>query len=72
MRIFYTIIEVYRNTKDANARNAYLSVFDSAGFLNSGSHMVSGTCVIRTSKDLTATQQNTLTQQVVNALAEVR
>lgn len=34
--------------------------------------MVSGTCVIRTSKDLTATQQNMLTQQVVNALAEVR
>lgn len=65
-------IEVYRNTKDANARNAYLSAFDSAGFLNSGSHMVSGTCVIRTSKDLTATQQNMLTQQVVNALAEVR
>ena len=63
-------IEVYRSVKEANARNTYLSAFDTAGFLDSGSHTVAGTCVIRTSKDLTATQQNTLTQQIINALAE--
>lgn len=65
-------VEVYRNASDANARNTYLSFFDGAGALSPGSHVVVGTCVIRTSDELTATQQNTLTQQIINALSVVQ
>lgn len=61
-------IEVYSTAEEANTRNAYLSSFDGAGMLNPGSHTVLGTIVIRTSKNLTATQQNDLTQKITDNL----
>lgn len=65
-------IEVYSSTDDANARNTYLAAFDTAGILNSGSHTVLGTIVIRTSPKLTATQQADLTQAISNKLLELQ
>lgn len=64
-------IEVYANADDAESRNAYLASFDGAGLLNSGSHTVVGTVVIRTSPQLTATQQNELAQAITDKLLEL-
>lgn len=60
-------IEVYRTVEDAETRDEYLASFDSS-VLASGSHIVVGTMVIRTSDYLTATQQQELTDAIVNAL----
>lgn len=65
-------IEVYSSSEDAEARNEYLAAFDGAGILNSGSHTVLGTIVIRTSAKLTATQQNDLTQKITDKLLELK
>lgn len=65
-------IEVYSSAEDAESRNTYLASFDSAGFLNPGSHTVLGTIVIRTASDLTATQQNDLTQRISDKLLELQ
>lgn len=65
-------VEVYASTEDAENRNTYLSAFDGAGFLNSGSHTVVGTVVIRTSSNLTATQQTDLTQKITDKLIEIQ
>lgn len=64
-------IETYATVKDAQARNTYLSAFDSISALHVGSHTVVGTMVIRTSDFLTATQQAELTQNIINALMYV-
>lgn len=63
-------IEVYANEKDANSRNEYLAQFD-GGALSSGAHTVVGTVVVRTSDALTATQQNELSQAIIDALLKV-
>lgn len=60
-------IEVYRTVEDATARDEYLGKLDSS-VLASGSHIVVGTMVIRTSDYLTATQQQELTNAVIEAL----
>jgi len=60
-------VEVYKTKKDANKRNEYLSMFD-GGVLSSGSHTVVGTCVVRTSDELTASQQNLLESNIIFAL----
>jgi hypothetical protein len=60
-------IEVYATVEDANKRNDYLAGFD-GGMFASGSHVVLGTVVIRTSDELTATQQNELTAQIIAVL----
>lgn len=60
-------VEIYANTDDANSRNTYLSSFDGS-ILDSGSHTVLGTLIIRTSHSLTATQQSDLTQKITDAL----
>jgi hypothetical protein len=60
-------IEVYASVDDAQKRNEYLSVFDGTVF-SSGSHTVLGTLVIRTSNELTASQQQTLESAIINAL----
>lgn len=65
-------IEVYATVEEAEARNTYLSAFDGMGALSSGSHVVFGTVVIRTSDRLTATQQNELTEQIKAKLIELR
>lgn len=65
-------IEVYKTVDEAKARDTYLSAFDSQGFLNPGSHYVRGTLVIRTSRFLTASQQNELTENIYNKLIELK
>lgn len=60
-------VEVYANEDDANKRNDYLAAFDGS-VLASGSHEVLGTCLIRTSAHLTASQQATLTKTVEDSL----
>ena len=62
------VVEVYNTAKEANSRNNYLACFDGQGFMDSGSHEVLGTCVIRTSRHLTATQQATLAAAMKNAI----
>ena len=64
-------VEVYANEEDANKRNDYLAAFD-GGILSSGSHRVAGTVLIRTSNELTATQQKELEEKVLNALAALQ
>ena len=65
-------IEVYVSEEDAEKRDSYLASFDGAGMLNSGSHKVLGTIVIRTSTKLTATQQNEFTNNITNKLLELQ
>jgi len=60
-------VEVYANEADANRRNEYLGAFD-GGMFSSGSHNVCGTCVIRTSDKLTASQQQELESAIIAAL----
>lgn len=64
-------VEIYSNTEDAENRNAYLGIFDGTIF-DSGSHCVVGTLVIRTSTYLTATQQQTLTNEIISAITLVQ
>lgn len=65
-------IEVYASEEAAEKRDSYLASFDGAGMLNSGSHKVLGTIVIRTSTKLTATQQNEFTDNITNKLLELQ
>lgn len=60
-------VEVYSSVEDAEKRSTYLGAFDGS-ILSSGSHEVLGTCVLRTSDKLTASQQQALTQEVREAL----
>ncbi|MCT0027915.1 EbhA [Lactococcus lactis] len=64
-------IEVYKSSEEAQKRNDYLSAFDGAGLFNSGSHEVCGTCVIRISSKLTATQQKELTKKIIDSLTQL-
>lgn len=61
-------VEVYANIEDAQKRNEYLALFDGAGIMNSGSHNIFGTIVIRTSSKLTASQQAELETQIKEKL----
>lgn len=60
-------IEVYATAEDASKRSDYLSTFDGS-ILSSGSHEVLGTCVVRTSNLLTASQQQGMSQEIQDAL----
>ena len=60
-------IEVFSTVADAERRNSYLGNFDGTIFA-SGSHRIVGTIVVRTSNDLTATQQKNLETQIVEVL----
>ena len=62
-------IEVYANEEDAKKRNDYLAIFDGT-ILASGSHVVLGTLVIRTSNELTPSQQSELETAIINALSK--
>lgn len=66
------VVEAFHTVKDAKARNAYLATFDNAGALSSGSHTVIGTLVIRTSDELTASQQKELEKNIIEALIELK
>lgn len=59
-------VEVYRSSDEAEARNTYLSAFDGS-ILAPGSHKVLGTIVIRTSDTLKASEQQVLTDAIVEA-----
>lgn len=61
-------VEVYSNVNDAKKRDDYLSNFDGDSILDPGSHKIVGTCVVRTSCHLAASQQNTMTSNVEQAL----
>lgn len=60
-------VEVFANVDDAESRNTYLGAFD-GGVLSSGSHTVIGTCVVRTSDKLKASQQKEMEAAVIEAL----
>lgn len=60
-------VEVYRTENDAKKRDEYLSTFD-GGPVASGSHTVVGTVVVRTSCNLTASQQRSLEYDIIAAL----
>ena len=60
-------IEVYSTVEDAESRDALLGAFDGTIF-SSGSHIVIGTIVIRTSDNLTASQQSILEEAIIVAL----
>ncbi len=63
-------VEVYSSEEDAKKRNDYLSSFDGT-VINSGSHKVVGTVVIRISNYFNITQQNELEQKVIDAIAKL-
>lgn len=65
------VIEAFHTVKDAEARDAYLSGFDGAGMLAPGSHRVVGTLVIRTSDELSASDQKKLENRIVEALTKL-
>lgn len=60
-------IEVYRTKEEATNRETYLAAFD-GGILASGSHTVIGTVLVRTSDELTASQQKELETKLIQAL----
>lgn len=63
-------IEVYSTVEDAEKRNTYLAAFDGS-ILSTGSHSVLGTIVIRISDQLTASQQQSLEQEIINKFTEL-
>lgn len=63
-------VEVYGSAEAATTRDEYLAAFDGS-ILSSGSHRVVGTCVVRTSHLLTASQQKSLEQDIVDALVRL-
>lgn len=63
-------VEVYATAEDAEERNYYLAAFD-GGIFASGSHAVVGTCVVRTSDLLTASQQDALEQSIIESLTRL-
>lgn len=65
------VIEAFHTVKDAKARDAYLSGFDGSGMLSPGSHRVVGTLVIRTSDELSASDQKKLENRIVDALIKL-
>ena len=63
-------IEVYVTAEDAKKRSDYLSAFD-GGILASGTHTVIGTVLVRTSNELTASQQQEMEAKIIEVLTYV-
>lgn len=63
-------IEVYATVEDAEKRRDYLSSFD-GGILASGTHTVVGTVLVRTSNELTASQQQEMEAKIIEVLTYV-
>ena len=63
-------IVVYENVEDAEKRRDYLATYDGTIYAN-GTHTVIGTVLVRTSNELTATQQKELEQKVIDALTRL-
>lgn len=64
-------IEVYNTVEDAEKRDKYLASFDGT-FVASGSHKVVGTVIVRTSNELTASQQKELEESIIANLTELK
>ncbi len=64
-------VEIFANKNDAEARDNYLTSTQSIPFASPGSHYVRGTCVIRTSEHLKASEQKSLTDEITKALIKV-
>ena len=64
-------IEVYRTVSEAKTRNEYLGAYD-GGLFDSGSHTVYGTIIIRTSCELTASEQKALEAEILSALTYIK
>ena len=64
-------IEVYATVEDANKRNDYLASFD-GGIFASGSHSVVGSVLVRTSDELTASQQKKMEKKIIKELTDVQ
>lgn len=60
-------VEVYTCVEDAVKRRDYLAAFD-GGIFASGTHTVIGTVLVRTSNELTASQQKELEAKLIAAL----
>lgn len=60
-------IEVYATVEEAELRNDYLATFDGTPYA-SGSHTVIGTVIVRTSDELTATQQKEMEASIIAML----
>lgn len=65
------VIEAFKSVKDAKARNKYLSAFDGSGAFSPGSHKIVGTLIVRTSNQLTASEQKTLENDIIQALIKL-
>ena len=65
------VVEAFKTTENAKKREEYLAGFDGSGLLSSGSHVVIGTLLVRTSTELTATQQKELEKAVIDALTRL-
>lgn len=63
-------VEVYKTAEEAKKREEYLAGFDGT-ITASGSHEVIGTCIVRTSDSLTATQQKELEAAIIEALTKI-
>lgn len=64
-------IEVYTTEEDAQKRCEYLSQFDGT-VTASGTHTIVGTVLVRTSDQLTASQQKELETKIIKNLTELR
>ena len=60
-------IEVYSTVEDAEKRRDYLATYDGTIFAN-GTHTVIGTVLVRTSNELTASQQKEMEAKIIEAL----
>lgn len=63
-------IEVYATPEDAEKRNTYLASFDGT-VLSSGAHTVIGTVVVRVSNEMKASDQNKMTQRIIDAFTSL-
>jgi len=62
------VIEAFATVEDAQKREEYLAGFDGQGMLSPGTHTVVGTLLVRTSSELTASQEKELEQKIIEAL----
>lgn len=65
------VIEAFKSVKDAKARNKYLSAFDGSGAFSPGSHKIVGILIVRTSNQLSASEQKTLENDIIQALIKL-
>ena len=63
-------VEVFETEELAQKRNDYLGAFD-GGMFASGSHKVLGTLIVRTSDELTASQQKKLEADIIASLTRL-